>query len=99
MDEVMKWMNQGLAVVALIAIAIGGWRGCSVLFQHVVLPVKDTFVRHIDGVNEYMVASAKSLESTSRALEKISTDITSIRGDMERVHEGLEDVRNGSCRK
>lgn len=97
MDEAMRWVNQGLAVVALIAIGVAGWRICNILFEHVIIPLKNAATAHILTMSEYMTSTAKALDNTANALDKIADDITGIRSDMDRLHQGVEDVRQGRC--
>lgn len=90
MAEVMTWLNNGLAVLIVIAIGFAIWRSSSVLFHHVIVPMKDAGLSHLNSVHDYMKSTTKALDHTADALQSISTEVREIRLDIDNIKDDIE---------
>lgn len=95
MSEVMTWLNNGLAVIIVVAIGFAIWRSSSVLFTHILMPMKDAGVNHLNGINEYMKSTAKALDNTAEALQNINSEVKSIRVDIDNIRQDVENKLKG----
>lgn len=96
MADVMTWLNNGLAVLIVIAIGFAIWRSSSVLFHHILVPMKDAGLAHLNNVHDYMKSTTKALDHTADALQSISTEVREIRLDIDNIKNDIEHKVKGS---
>jgi cell division protein FtsB len=92
-DDVMRWVNNGIAVVILIYLGYAMWRGGQWLGTNILIPLKDAGLEHLEGINEYMKATAKALDSTAQALQDIGHEVKAMRADFETLR---SEVKRGT---
>ena len=71
-------LNNGIAVVMVVALLYGFYlagktfvAAMKALFVDVVLPMKDSLVRHFDNMSEYLQKTSKAIDSLQCTLDKI----------------------------
>jgi hypothetical protein len=71
-------LNNGVAVLVLVATGWGIYmlaqtaiKGVSHAFEHVVIPVKDAALSHLESTNEHLKKTSEAIEGLQCTLEKI----------------------------
>jgi prefoldin subunit 5 len=71
-------LNNGVAVATLVAVGFGLYllgkavvRGLDKLFTHVLVPMKDAVLKHLEDVSEYLQKTTTAIDSLQGTLEKI----------------------------
>lgn len=92
MDDVMKWMNNGLAVVLLVGGCLAAWfllkmgiAGVKHLFAQVIEPLKDAGLAHLQTSNNMMRANEETNREISSRLQALNTDVKSIGSDVTEI--------------
>jgi hypothetical protein len=95
MDDAMKWMNNGLAVVLVIGGCTAGWfllklivAGIKHLFAQVVVPLKDAGIEHL----KQTTAAMKSNEQTNR---EISGQLQTLNNHVRTIGEDVVEIKSG----
>jgi peptidoglycan hydrolase CwlO-like protein len=99
MNEVMAYINNGLAVIILLAIGIGMWRASIVLFNHVIVPLKDASLAHIKAIEVFMGTTTEALKNTASALQSINNELRGIRTDVDDVKNKMIEVQEKVARE
>jgi peptidoglycan hydrolase CwlO-like protein len=99
MNEVMAYINNGLAVIILLAIGIGAWRASVVLFAHVIVPLKDASLAHIKAIEVFMGTTTEALKNTASALQSINNELRGIRTDVDDVKNKMIEVQEKVARE
>lgn len=96
--EFWQWVaNNGLAVVIVVAGGVGIWKSAGWLAIHLITPLKQAFVEHLQSIGIFMQATSKSLESTAKSIDVISEQMKGIRADVDTISQKLEN--HGSTEK
>lgn len=85
MNEVMTYLNNGIAVIALIAAYFAGSKVVKWVGENVVCPVKDAAINH--------------LTETTTAVKSLSESIPAMHRDIKDIRESLEDTCQYSKRQ
>lgn len=97
MDDAMKWMNNGLAVVLVVGGCIAGWfvlkmivAGVKHLFAHVVVPLKDAGIEHLKQTTEAMKSNEQTNREISSQLQKVGHRVQTIGADVVEIKTGMQ---------
>lgn len=86
-----QWaLNNGLAVLIVVAGGFALWRSASWMAVNVITPGKDAFTLHLKAIGEFMGATTKSLESTAKSMDTICNEMRSIRQDVDAISKKIE---------
>ncbi len=92
MDEAMKWMNNGLAVVLVIGGCLALWASCKAiiqgtkhLFAVVVVPLKDAGIEHLKTTNSMMRSNEETNRQISGQLQALNSDVKAVAGDVTEI--------------
>jgi peptidoglycan hydrolase CwlO-like protein len=99
MPEIMAYINNGLAVIILLALGIGAWRASIVLFNHVIVPLKDASLAHIHAIEVFMGTTTEALKNTAAALQSINNELRGIRTDVDDVKNKMIEVQEKVARE
>ncbi|AMV31738.1 hypothetical protein VN12_06425 [Pirellula sp. SH-Sr6A] len=91
MDSAMNYLNNGLAVVVLIAIGVGAWKlahvaggaisnGCRKTFDELILPLKDSAINHLKRTDQ-------TLTSVQETNQEVCQNLRDIRSMVGEIHE------------
>lgn len=92
MDEAMKWMNNGLAVVLVIGGCLALWALCKAiiagtkhLFTEVVVPLKVAGIEHLKTTNSMMKSNEETNRQISGQLQALNSDVKAVAGDVTEI--------------
>jgi len=84
-EMMMKYLNNGLAIVLLIF-------GCVLVVQvirwigtNVVLPVKDKILKTLENTDTHLESASKSMDNACVTMERICEDTKSIKSDISEI--------------
>jgi septal ring factor EnvC (AmiA/AmiB activator) len=96
MDDAMKWMNNGLAVVLVVGGCIVGWYllklailGCKHLFAQVVIPLKEAGIEHLKQTNTMMRSNEETNRQISSQLQSLNSDVKTIGSDVTEIKKNV----------
>jgi len=79
---VMQWINNGIAVVILIAIGFATWRVIDWSASNIVVPLKDGALRHLDETNKALTKSADATDRLASHLDSMHDDVRDIKNNL-----------------
>lgn len=71
----MQWVNNGLAVVIVLAGLYGIPKVCYWLGQNVLIPMRDAGMNHLAVTNETQKANCELMRQTQKTMETIATNM------------------------
>lgn len=74
-SDAMIWVNNGLAVLALIAIAFASWKAVSWFGLNIAIPIKDAAITHLDETNQAMKVNAKVNAEVCQTMQNLHNDV------------------------
>lgn len=96
MDDAMKWMNNGLAVVLVVGGCVAGWytlklivAGIKHLFTEVVVPLKLAGLEHLNTTNKMMRANEETNREISGQLQALNTDVRAVSIDVTEIKRNM----------
>jgi hypothetical protein len=93
MQEAMTWVNNGLAVLIVIAGGLGIYRAASWIGQHFALPLRDAGILHLQKTNEMLQATCETQRQTQQTMEKLGERISNLSDDVAEVKASVQSCR------
>ena len=81
----MTWVNNGLAVLIVVAGGYGILKVCSWSGQHVVLPLRDAAIGHLNKTNEMLSQNCETQRQTQRTMESIGAQMATMQDEFQAV--------------
>ena len=93
MQEAMTWVNNGLAVMIVIAGGLGIYRAAGWIGQHFALPLRDAGILHLQKQNEMLQATCETQRQTQQTMEKLGERISNLSDDIAEVKASVQSCR------
>jgi len=96
MQEAMGWLNNGLAVLIVIAGGIGIYRVAAWIGTHLALPLRDAGINHLNKTGEMLSETCKAQQQTAKTMETICVQLGNLQDDVQSVKDSFPCCRKSS---